>query len=318
LDNKFSVSVANSSKFEDYKVQNIIANMLVSNGFYETMANSLTNADYTEYSSQLSKENNVEIINPLSQDLAVMRQSLLFSGLENISFNLNRKNENLKFFEFGKSYHKFDKKIEEQKHLSLFVVGNRTEENWLKPAHHVDFFYLKGVVESILDKLGLSFTSTSNEDDSIAEGLSYKINKKTIVKFGRLKKEITDVFDISTEVLYANFDWDNLLKLSSKIQFKAQDIPKYPEVRRDFALLLDEAVSFKQIENIAEKTDKKLLQQVNLFDVYQGKNLPDGKKSYAVSFTFRDPHKTLTDKKVDKIMSKLQKQFESQLQAELR
>ncbi|RRO11924.1 phenylalanine--tRNA ligase subunit beta [Flavobacteriaceae bacterium 14752] len=318
LDNKFSVSVANSSKFEDYKVQNIIANMLVSKGFYETMANSLTTADYTEYNSQLSKENNVEIINPLSQDLAVMRQSLLFSGLENISFNLNRKNENLKFFEFGKTYHKFDKKVEEQKHLSLFVVGNRTEENWLKPAYHVDFFYLKGVVESILDKLGLYFTSTSNKDDSIAEGLNYKINKKTIVKFGRLKKEITEAFDVSTEVLYANFDWDNLLKLTSKIQFKAQDIPKYPEVRRDFALLVDENISFEQIENIAQKTDKKLLQQVNLFDVYQGEKLPQGKKSYAVSFTFRDQHKTLTDKQVDKIMSKLQNQFESQLQAELR
>ena len=123
---------------------------------------------------------------------------------------------------------------------------------------------------------------------------------------------------ISSEVLYANFDWNSLLTLTTKVKFKTQDIPKYPEVRRDFALLLDENISFEQVESIARQTDKKLLQQVNLFDVYQGKNLPDGKKSYAVSFTFRDPHKTLTDKKVDKIMSKLQKQFESQLQAELR
>ncbi|MGX1023142.1 phenylalanine--tRNA ligase subunit beta [Psychroflexus sp. MBR-150] len=318
LDNKFNVSVANSSKFEDYKIQNIIANMLVSKGFYETMANSLTTSDYTEFSSQISKRNNVEIINPLSQDLAVMRQSLLFSGLENISYNLNRKNENLKFFEFGKSYHKFDKKIAEQKHLSLFVVGNRVEENWLKSSNHIDFFYLKGIVESVLEKLGLNFISAPNEDDTIAEGLSYKVKTKTLVKFGRLKKEITEAFDVSKEVLYADFDWDTLLNLTSKIKFKSQDIPKYPEVRRDFALLIDENISFEQIENIAKKTDKKLLQQVNLFDVYQGENLPDDKKSYAVSFTFRDQNKTLTDKQVDKIMAKLQKQFETQLQAELR
>ncbi|NBC58686.1 MAG: phenylalanine--tRNA ligase subunit beta [Bacteroidetes bacterium] len=318
LDNKFNVSVANSSKFEDYKVQNIIGNMLVSKGFYETMANSLTTADYVEYSNRLSKENNVEIINPLSQDLAVMRQSLLFSGLENIGFNLNRKNENLKFFEFGNSYHKYEKEIIEQKHLALFVVGNKTEENWLNPSKQVGFFYLKGIIESVLTKLGLTFSTDINNDDTIAEGLAFKVKKKTVVKFGRLKKEITEAFDISSEVLYANFDWNSLLTLTTKIKFKTQDIPKYPEVRRDFALLLDENISFEQVESIARQTDKKLLQQVNLFDVYQGKNLPDGKKSYAVSFTFRDPHKTLTDKKVDKIMSKLQKQFESQLQAELR
>ncbi|MBS3738637.1 MAG: phenylalanine--tRNA ligase subunit beta, partial [Psychroflexus sp.] len=318
LDNKFNVSVANSSKFEDYKVQNIIGDMLVSKGFYETMANSLTTVDYVEYSNGLSKENNVEIINPLSQDLAVMRQSLLFSGLENIGFNLNRKNENLKFFEFGNSYHKYDKEIIEQKHLALFVVGNKTEENWLNPSNQVGIFYLKGIIESVLTKLGLTFSTDINNDDTIAEGLAFKVKKKTVVKFGRLKKEITEAFDISSEVLYANFDWNSLLTLTTKIKFKTQDIPKYPEVRRDFALLLDENISFEQVESIARQTDKKLLQQVNLFDVYQGKNLPDGKKSYAVSFTFRDPHKTLTDKKVDKIMSKLQKHFESQLQAELR
>lgn len=318
LDNKFSVSVANSSKFEDYKVQNIIANMLVSKGFYETMANSLTTTDYTEYSSLISKENNVDIINPLSQDLAVMRQSLLFSGLENISFNLNRKNENLKFFEFGKSYHKEEKGILERKHLSLFVVGNKTEENWLNTSNQVDFFYVKGIVESILNKLGLIFVAKANNDDTIAEGLSYDVKKKSVVKVGRLKNDLTQAFDISTEVLYADFDWDALLSLTSKIKFKSKDIPKYPEVRRDFALLLDDKISFEQIEQIARQTDKRLLQDVNLFDVYQGKNLPEGKKSYAISFTFQDQHKTLTDKRVDKIMSKLQEQFESQLQAELR
>ena len=317
LDNKFNVSVSNSSKFEDYKVQNIIANMLVSLGFYETMANSLT-TDYSKLSEEISKDHNVEIINPLSQDLSVMRQSLLFSGLENIQFNLNRKNENLKLFEFGKTYHTDSKEISEHKHLALFVVGDRTDENWVNPTKPSDFFYFKGVVESILRKMGIDYSIKSADSAVFAEGLSFWSKQKEIVNFGRLTQKMTDAFDVSKQVLYADFDWAVLLQRSTVQQFKAQPIPKYPEVRRDFALLIDDAVTFEEIQSIALKIDKKTLQDVNLFDVYQGDNLPKGKKSYAVSFTFRDMHKTLTDKQVDKLMGKLQKQFETQLDAELR
>lgn len=317
LDNKFNVSVANSSKFEDYKVQNIIANMLVSIGFYETMANSLT-SDFSHLTNEILEEQNIKILNPLSRDLSVMRQTLLFSGLENINFNLNRKNENLKLFEFGKTYHAKDKKTIENKHLSLFVVGNKSIENWVSPSKKADFFYIKGVIESILNKLGLDYIIQSLRDDIFSEALTYEINKKSVVKLGRLSHKITQEFDISAEVLYADLDWDSLLKKSSKHEFTSEDIPKYPEVRRDFALLLDDHISFKEIEDIAYKVDKKILHQVNLFDVYEGENLPEGKKSYAVSFTFRDQFKTLTDKQVDKLMAKLQIQFETQLQAELR
>jgi len=317
LDNKFNVTVANSSKFEDYKVQNIIANMLVSLGFYETMANSLT-SDLSHLTDGILKEQNINILNPLSKDLSVMRQSLLFSGLENISFNLNRKNENLKFFEFGKTYLNCDQKNVESKHLSIFVSGNRSEESWLNPSKKADFFYLKGVIESILKKLGLQYNSQSFKSDIYAEALSYSVNKKRVVKFGRLTQKITEEFDIAQEVLYANLDWEELLKQSSKQSFVSQDIPKFPSVRRDFALLVDDHVSFEQIEEIALKVDRKILQHINLFDVYQGDNLPEGKKSYAVSFTFRDQNKTLTDKSVDKLMAKLQKQFEAKLKAELR
>jgi phenylalanyl-tRNA synthetase beta chain len=317
IDNKFNVSVANSSKFEDYKVQNIIANMLVSLGFYETMANSLT-ADFSEYTSEILNEQNIQILNPLSQDLSVMRQSLLFSGLENIRFNLNRKNDNLKLFEFGKTYFKSDSKINENKHLSVFVVGNRSEDNWIKSSEEAGFFYLKGIVDSILEKLDIEFQSMPIDSDVISEGLVYNNDKKVLVRFGRLSSSMTKKFDVSPDVLYADFNWDTVLKLSSKHQFKSQDIPKYPKVRRDFALLLHEDITFSQIQEIALKTDKKLLQEVNLFDVYQGENLPEGKKSYAVSFTFRDQFKTLTDKQVDKIMTKLQNQFEKELNAELR
>ena len=166
--------------------------------------------------------------------------------------------------------------------------------------------------------MGIDYSTQSTNEDGFAEGLSFWSKKKEIVKFGRLTQKLTDAFDISTQVLYADFDWDVLLKLSAVNQFNANPIPKYPEVRRDFALLIDDAVTFEDIQNIAFKTDKKILQDVGLFDVYQGENLPDGKKSYAVSFTFRDMHKTLTDKQVDKLMAKLQKQFETQLEAELR
>jgi len=317
LDNKFNVSVANSSKFEDYKVQNIIANMLVSLGFYETMANSLT-FDFSHLTNQILEEQNINILNPLSKDLSVLRQSLLFSGLENISFNLNRKNENIKFFEFGKTYFKKDDEITESKHLSLFVVGNRTEKNWLNTSKKADFFYTKGVIETILNKLGLNFETQTLNSDIYTEALSFKVNNKQIISFGRLSNKITEEFNISEEVLFADLNWDALLEESSKQKFTSQEIPKYPEVRRDFALLLDDHISFKEIEVIAYKVDKKILQDINLFDVYEGDNLPEGKKSYAVSFTFRDQFKTLTDKQVDKLMAKLQNQFETQLKAELR
>ncbi len=317
LDNKFNVSVANSSKFEDYKVQNIIANMLVSMGFYETMANSLT-SDFSHLTNEILEEQNINILNPLSKDLSVMRQSLLFSGLENISFNLNRKNENLKFFEFGKTYCKKNNKIVENKHLSIFIVGNRTHESWVNPSKKVDFFYSKGILESILNKLGLNYQTKALKTDVFTEAISYQINKKQCIKLGRLSTKVTQKFDVSEDVMFADIDWDALLQESSQHKFTSQEIPKFPEVRRDFALLLDEHISFKEIEDIAYKVDRKLLQQVNLFDVYEGKNLPEGKKSYAVSFIFRDQYKTLTDKQVDKLMAKLQKQFETKLQAELR
>lgn len=317
LDNKFNVSVANSSKFEDYKVQNIIANMLVSMGFYETMANSLT-SDFSHLTNEILEEQNINILNPLSKDLSVMRQSLLFSGLENISFNLNRKNENLKFFEFGKTYRKKNNKILENKHLSIFIVGNRTQESWVNPSKKVDFFYSKGILESILNKLGLNYQTKALKTDVFTEAISYQINKKQCIKLGRLSTKVTQKFDVSEDVMFADIDWDALLQESSQHKFTSQEIPKFPEVRRDFALLLDEHISFKEIEDIAYKVDRKLLQQVNLFDVYEGKNLPEGKKSYAVSFIFRDQYKTLTDKQVDKLMAKLQKQFETKLQAELR
>ena len=316
---KLNASRSNSTRFEDYKIQNIIGNQLASQGFFEIMANSLTTPKYVELSEQLKSDNNVEMLNPLSNDLGVMRQSLLFSGLEAVAYNINRKRSDLKLFEFGKTYHQYSENREEYKHLSLFVTGNKTEERWNSAVTPSDFFYMKGTVETILQRLGLNrLKSTPTKTDLLSEGVSLSLGKKKLVDFGLVKKSVLKHFGISQPVLFADFNWDNVIEMGQHNSIKFKAIPKYPEVRRDFALLIDNSVSFDDIYTIAKQTEKQLLKNVNLFDVYEGKNLPAGKKSYAVSFTLQDEHKTLNDKQIDKIMSKLQSNFETKLGAELR
>ncbi|WP_375235308.1 phenylalanine--tRNA ligase subunit beta [Winogradskyella sp.] len=316
---KLNASISNSKRFEDYKLQNIIGNQLASQGFYEIMANSLTTPKYMELTEQLNADYNVEILNPLSNDLSVMRQSLLFSGLEAVCYNINRRRSDLKLFEFGKTYHQYPDKREEDKHLSLFVTGNISEERWNTGVTPSDFFYLKGTLETILQRLGLNrLKSSPIKSDVFSEGMSFSLGKKNIVDFGLVKKSVLKHFGISQNVLFADFNWDNILEMAKHNSIKFKPIPKYPEVRRDFALLVDNTVSFEDIYTIAKQTEKQLLKNVNLFDVYEGKNLTEGKKSYAVSFILQDEHKTLTDKQIDKIMSKLQSNFESKLGAELR
>lgn len=319
LNEKFNVSVSLTNKFDDHKIQQITAQQLVGKGFSEIMSNSLTTAKYTEFSNTISAENQVEMLNPLSQDLAVMRQSMLFSGLESIAYNLNRKNENLKFFEFGKTYHKYTEKYEEPKHLSLLVTGNKNPESWTNAIEKTNFFYFKGIVESILQRLGIKSTTIKTAKSSVFnEAITIFYNKKALVSFGTVQKSNLKKFDIEQEVLFADFNWDEMLEASKTNQFTFEEIPKYPAVRRDFALLLNEHIRFNELEEIALKLGKKLLKKVDLFDVYLGKNLPEGKKSYAIKFIFQDENKTLTDKQVDKLMSKFQQQFEKQLGASLR
>ena len=317
---KLNASIANSSRFEDYKLQNIVGNLLAAQGWFEIMSNSLTNAKYNALSEQLKEDYNVQMLNPLSQDLGVMRQSMLFSGLEALSHNINRRQSNLKFFEFGKTYHDYNTSREEHKHLSLFVTGFKNEESWTNaPQEKTNFFYLKGSITSILTRLGISrFQESETKNDVFSEGLQLSIGRDTLVNFGVLKSKIAKHFDINQDVFYADFNWDTIIEVAKRNKIKFTPIPKYPEVRRDFALLLNNDVTFESITKIAKKTEKQLLKDINLFDVYQGKNLPNGKKSYAVSFTFLDENKTLTDKVVDKVMNKLQNNFERELGAELR
>ncbi|TBW28404.1 phenylalanine--tRNA ligase subunit beta [Gramella sp. KN1008] len=316
---KLSLSVANSSKFEDYKVQNLIASQLIGQGFYETMANSLTSAEYNELSEELKDEYQVDILNPLSQDLGVLRQSMLFSGLETLSYNINRKRNNVKVFEFGKTYHSYVSGREENKHLSLFLTGQRMAESWNSVPGNGNFFYLKGVINSIFQKLGINnLKAKAAKSDIFSEGIQLNTKKARLVEFGVVRKSILKKFDIDQEVIFADFNWQEVLEMTKTQKMSFSPIPKYPSMRRDFALLLDNSVSYDEIEQIAHQTEKKLLREVNLFDVYEGKNLPEGKKSYAISFVFQDENKTLTDKQVDKMMSKLQHRFEKELKAELR
>ncbi|RYJ52252.1 phenylalanine--tRNA ligase subunit beta [Flavobacterium petrolei] len=315
---KLNATVSNSPRNEDYKIQNTIATQLNSQGFHEIMANSLTTASYAALSDELNVAHNVTMLNPLSADLSTMRQSLLFSGLEAVSYNINRKNADLKLFEFGKTYHNYLAGYEEKKHLSLFLTGNRNQENWTATQKPSDFFLFKGYILGILSRLGLDKAQNNPvTSDVFSEGLAISIGNETILEFGIVKKSILKHFGIKQEVFYADFDWDTILKkISTKIKYV--EIPKYPEVRRDLALLIDKNITYDSIYNIARQTEKALLKDINLFDVYEGENLPEGKKSYALSFTIQDSSKTLTDVQIDKIICKLQKNFETELGASLR
>lgn len=315
---KLNATVSNAPRNEDYKIQNLIATQLNSQGFNEMMANSLTTASYVELSEVLNPANNVTMLNPLSADLATMRQSLLFSGLEAISYNINRKNSDLKLFEFGKSYHNYLAGYEEKKHLTLFLSGNRNQENWTSTQKPSDFFLFKGYVNGILSRLGIQKKqNVPVTSDVFSEGIAISVGTEIVVELGVVKKSVLKHFGIKQEVLFADFNWALILKLiSTKIKYT--EIPKYPEVRRDLALLIDQNVTYDSIYNIARQSEKALLKDINLFDVYEGTNLPEGKKSYALSFTIQDNSKTLTDVQIDKIMSKLQNNFETELGASLR
>ena len=307
------------SNFNGVKVENIVGNQLNSLGFHEIMSNSLTKADYVKLSENLNSDNDVAMLNPLSNDLAVMRQSLLFSGLESVAYNLNRKNSSLKFFEFGKTYHKFEDKYEELKHMSLFVSGNKTKDTWTAPNQVSDFFYVKGIVLSILERLGVSkLKTTPTKNDVFSEGITLSLGKIKLADLGVVGGAVLKEFGIKQEVLYVDFNWDNILKISNNKQIKVKSLPKFPSVKRDLALLVDQKVTFNEIYNLAFQSERKLLKDVDLFDVYEGKKLAEGKKSYAVSFLLQDESKTLNDKQIDKIMQKLQATFEKNLEASLR
>ncbi|WP_324026914.1 phenylalanine--tRNA ligase subunit beta [Maribacter sp. BPC-D8] len=317
---KLNASIATTEATADHTIQNTIGNALVAKGYYEILTNSLTNPDYTSLLEDEDEERrSIEIINPLSGDLSVLRRTSLFSALETASYNINRRRGNLKLFEFGKTYYaKGDKRIE-PKYLSILLTGDSVQDSWTTKAVPTNFFELKSIVKSVLLRLGLSDLKSEPTTSTIfSEGLIFTNKKKELVSFGLIKKSILKHFDIKQDILYADFDWGAVLKqiTTSPVTFK--EIPKHPEVKRDFALLLDNKATYRELHDLAFGTERKYLKDMTLFDVYEGENLPEGKKSYAVSFTLQDDKSTLTEKQIEKIMSKLQSTYERNLGATLR
>lgn len=316
---KLNASIAKSSRLDNYKIQNLVGHQLAGQGFYEMMANSLTSDKNHKLTEQISPNNEVRMLNPLSSDLSVMRQSLIYGALEAVAHNINRRQDNLRLFEFGNTYHQYQERhFTEQKHLSITTTGSIHEQSWNNPSRSADFFYLKGAVLKVLNRIGIT---TINEKPTKMEFLSEGISLNSGVKIadlGVVKKKICKTFDIDVTVHYANIYWDEVLKLIQEERKSVTAIPKFPAVKRDLALLVNEVTSFKELYDIAIQTEKNLLKEVQLFDVYEGKNLPEGKKSYALSFLLQDEFKTLTDKQIDKSMQKIQLQLEKQAGAELR
>jgi len=321
-------SISYSQKPDKEKIQNLISETLTANGFHEIMCNSLTKADYYSDLETYPADNSVTIYNPLSNDLNVMRQTLLFGGLESIAHNINRRNPDLKLYEFGNCYHKKKnesknplKKYNESRQMALFLTGNKTKESWISNQEPTSFFHLKSFVENILNKVGVVLSQTEQNDtgkDIFSDGLSYILNNNILVDFGSISKKILKTMDIDAPVYYAEFNWDQLLKVMAKHSIRFTEIPKYPEVRRDLALLIDKHISFNEIKKLAYKSEKKLLKEVSLFDVFEGEKLGKDKKSYALSFILQDENKTLTDKQIDKIMNNFIRVFEKELSAQIR
>ncbi|WP_338350057.1 phenylalanine--tRNA ligase subunit beta, partial [Nonlabens tegetincola] len=316
---KLNATIATTSRKENNRIQNIAAQQLVGLGFYEMMANSLTAEKYHHLGEQISADNEVRMLNPLSSDLAVMRQSLIYGGLEAIAYNINRRQEDLKLFEFGKSYHQYSSgQFTEQQHLTLFTTGNVHSNSWIGGDQPADFFYLKGAVTAVLNRLGITtLNEKATKLEFLGEGISLNSGAK-IADLGVISKKFTREFGIDQTVHYANIYWDEVIKLVQTENKPITSIPKFPVVQRDFALLVNDEVSFKELQTVALNAERKLLKEVKLFDVYQGKNLPAGKKSYALSFSLLDENKTLTDKQIDKVMNKIQQSLEKQTGAVLR
>ena len=337
---KLNTSLSYNPKPNPVALQIRISEQLTAQGFNEILNNSLTKVSYYEALEGLSLAGCVKIMNPLSQDLGVMRQTLLFGGLESIQRNANRKNADLKFYEFGNCYHYDAEKIavrqakdphwvydplyaySEEPHLALWLTGNKTAQSWVQKEEKVSFYTLNAYVNNVLRRLGVNIgncTLEALESELCSDGMVIKApNGKQIGMMGVVNGKLLKAFDIDNPVYYADLDWNMLLRLNKQYKPVINDLPKFPEVKRDFALLVDKSVKFAELAKAALAAEKKLLKAVTLFDVYEGKNLEEGKKSYALSFILQDAENTLKDKQIEAIMAKLQKVFEDKFGAKLR
>lgn len=327
-----SSSIAYSPNPNSLKLQNLISEQLTGCGFNEILNNSLTKVSYYTDLAKFPAENSVMVMNPLSADLGCMRQTLLFGGLESVAFNVNRKNADVKFYEFGNCYHLDPSKqsteeaplkpYTEDFHLGMWISGNKTSQSWVAKQEKSSFYQLRAYVDNILERLGFNkkrLVYGIYEDDLLAEGLTIMTNTgKLIATLGVVSRKALNIFGLDNNVFYADLIWNNILSELKNHKVTYTDISKFPEAKRDLALLIDQKITFADISKVAMETEKKLIKNIYLFDVYEGKNLESGKKSYAVSFILQDEAKTMTDAQIDAIMNKLMKNFETKLGAKIR
>lgn len=313
------------------KLQNLISEQLTAQGFNEILNNSLTKAVYYDSLESYPLKKCVRLLNPLSEDLCVLRQTLLFGGLESLRFNINHKSPNLKMYEFGKTYSfKSNEKDEsnrlgaysEELHLGLWITGNMIENSWTNKNQQYSFYNIKAYVENIFTRLGVNiglmfFKEFTSDLYSSALQITDR-NEKVYATMGIISNKVLKLAELKAQIFYADINWQLLMKKNRKNIVSYKEISKFPSVSRDLALLLDKKITFQEIEAVAYQTERNLLKKIELFDVYEGNNLPENKKSYAINFTLQDPNKTLTDKQIDKVMKALMNNFKHKLQADLR
>ncbi|MFY0624972.1 MAG: phenylalanine--tRNA ligase subunit beta [Reichenbachiella sp.] len=300
------------------KVQEKTGLFLSANGFNEIISNSLSNPDYVAKTGYWNIEENVAVLNKLSEDLGIMRRSMVFSGLESLKYNINRKQSNLKFFEFGRVYTKTGEKYNEKEQLAIHLSGLKSEESWNVDKKSIDFHDISGIVHKLLDKFSLAdLNSVPSKNQIFDYGLDISLNGSILGSFGKLNNKVLKLTDVSQDVFYAELDWKKLVKqYGKKIQYR--EVSKFPEVRRDLSLVIDKSVTFNEILVLANKESKKLIKQINVFSIYEGENIGEDKKSYALSFILQDHDKTLTDKVIDKTMNALINSFEKNISAIIR
>ena len=318
IPSKFSFSYVPNQKVSPDKIEDFIARQLISFGFNEAMNNSLTKREYEEVFFYPEGES-VAMLNPLSADLAVMRRTLLNGLLENVAFNINRRNSDVKLFEFGKVYRKIDGIYEENKCLGIVLSGNFNSESWTGNLRKASFADLKGLVKQIFVRLDIQITDElPTKDDNFLDGIEFVSGQKSLGKLGIISKKLAKKLGVNQDVFFAQLNWDAMVTLANKHDLKYKEISKFPGSRRDLALLLDSSVKYEELYKATKEVKTNLLKAVNLFDVYEGDKLPAGKKSYALSFMIQDENKTLSDQEIDGLMNKLIKLYQEKFSAELR
>ena len=311
--------MADFPKHDSGKIQQDVSKLLAGNGYYEILTNSLTKPEYSETMNCIDENKNVVILNKLSEDLGVLRQSLLFNGLEVLTHNINRRQKNLRLFEFGKQYSKENEKYIEEQKLGLFITGKQNEENWIENSADITFHELKKIVLNILSKLGIGqpeSISISN-NDLFDFGLALSLNQKEIATIGKISSKAMKLTGLKQEVFYAELHWDLVLRKTIN-NIAMEQISKFPEVRRDLSIVIDKNVKFEEVKSVALKAERKILKQLDVFDVYQGNKIGQDQKAYAMKFILEDKTKTLTDKQIDKTMNRLIQVFEKEFGAIIR